>query len=312
MIRYAVRRLLYSVPMLFGIASLVFVLLNALPNDIAERRAGDEASPEAIAAIRTELGLDRPLPERYGEWVAAVLSGDLGVSWHNGQSVLTGIVQTAPVALSMIVLSLVVALAVGVPIGVVAATRGGFVDRGLVGATVVAMAVPNFWLALLLVLLFGLSLGWLPATGYVDLADSPGRWLSHLVLPVVAVATVSISVIARQTRSAMVENLDRDYVRTLRAAGVSERSVVYRHALKNAATPVLTTFGIQFVALSGGSIIVEQVFAVPGLGQHTLTALARGDVPVVLGILVLTAAAVVLINLAVDLLNAAVNPKVRL
>jgi len=311
-IRYAARRVLYSVPMLFGIASLVFVLLNALPNDIAERRAGDEASPEAIAAIRADLGLDRPLLERYAEWVGAVLTGDLGVSWHNGQSVLTGIVQTAPITLSMVVLSLVVALAIGVPIGVLAATRGGLVDRGLVGATVVAMAVPNFWLALLLVLLFGLSLGWFPATGYVDLAASPGQWLSHLVLPVAAVATVSISVIARQTRSAMLENLDRDYVRTLRAAGVGERSVVYRHALKNAATPVLTTFGIQFVALSGGSIIVEQVFAVPGLGQHTLTALARGDVPVVLGILVLTAAAVVVINLAVDLMNAAVNPRVRL
>ncbi|MEQ3549081.1 ABC transporter permease [Pseudonocardia nematodicida] len=312
MIRYALRRLAYSVPMLFGLASLVFVLLNALPNDIAERRAGEEASPEAIAAIRADLGLDRPLTERYWEWVTAVLTGDFGVSWHNGQSVLTGIVQTAPITLSMVVLSLVVALVIGVPIGALAATRGGLADRGLVGATVVAMAVPNFWLALVLVLFFALSMGWFPATGYVDLSASPGEWLRHLVLPVAAVATVSISVIARQTRSAMLENLGRDYVRTLRAAGVDERSVVYKHVLKNAATPVLTTFGIQFVALSGGSIIVEQVFAVPGLGQHTLTALARGDVPVVLGILVLTAAAVVVINLAVDLMNAAVNPKVRL
>lgn len=312
MLQYALRRLLYSVPMLFGISSLVFILLNALPNDIAQRKAGDEATPELIAAIRADLGLDRPLMERYWEWISGVVTGDLGVSWHNGQSVISGITNTAPITLSMVLLSLLVALVIGVPIGVLAATRGGVTDRSLVGSSVLAMAVPNFWLALILVLVFALTLGWFPATGYVDLAASPVEWLRHLALPVAAVATVSIAAIARQTRSAMLENLGRDYVRTLRAAGVSERSVVYRHVLKNAAVPVLTTFGIQFVGLSGGSIIVEQVFAVPGLGQHTLTALSRSDVPVVLGILVLTAVAVVLINIAVDLLNAAVNPKVRL
>lgn len=309
MIRYAAKRLAYSIPMLFGVSTVTFLLLNLLPSDIAELKAGEDATPATIAAIRAELGLDRPVGERYLQWLGDAVRGDLGVSWHNGQAVLDGILASAPVTLSMVLLSLVLAVLAGVPIGVVAAVRGGLLDRFLVSSSVVALAIPNFWLGLMLVLVFGLTLGVLPATGYVPLASSPGEWLAHLVLPVVAVATVSVSAIARQTRSAMLENLDRDYVRTLRAAGVGEGSVVYRHALKNAGVPILTTLGIQFVNLSGGSIIVEQVFAVPGLGQYTMTALSRSDVPVVLGILVVTAAAVVVINLLVDLVNSAVNPK---
>ncbi|MFK5582496.1 ABC transporter permease [Serinicoccus sp. LYQ131] len=309
--RYIAKRLLYALPMLFGVSALAFFLLNLLPTDIADSRAGEDATPETIAAIRESFGLNRPVVERYAEWVLSALRGDLGVSWHNGQPVLDSIVASAPVTLSMVVLSLVLSLLIGVPIGVIAAVRGGFLDRILVSGTVLALAVPNFWLALLLVLAFSLTLDVLPATGYVPLAEDPQLWALHLVLPVVAVATVSISAIARQTRSAMLENLGRDYVRTLRANGLSESSVLYRHVLKNSGVPVLTTLGIQFVNLSGGSIIVEQVFAVPGLGQLTMTALARNDLPVVLGVLLVTAVAVVVINLAVDLLNSVVNPKVR-
>jgi peptide/nickel transport system permease protein len=311
MLLYAMKRLAYSVPMLFGVSSLAFLLLNSLPSDIAQMKAGEDATPETIAAIRESLGLDRPLIERYIDWLGALLQGDLGTSWHNGQSVLSGILASAPVTLSIVVLSLVLSLLVGVPIGVIAAVRGGRLDRVLVSGTVVALAIPNFWLALMLVLAFALTLSLLPATGFVPLEVDPSLWLQHLWLPVIAVATVAISSIARQTRSAMIENLGRDYVRTLRAAGIPERSVVYKHALKNSGVPILTTLGIQFVNLSGGSIIVEQVFAVPGLGQLTMTALARNDVPVVLGVLVVTGLAVVVINLAVDLLNSAVNPKVR-
>lgn len=311
MFAYAVKRLAYSVPMLFGVSSLAFLLLNMLPSDIAQLKAGEEATPETIAAIRESLGLNRPLYERYFEWLGALLQGDLGTSWHNGQTVLTGILASAPVTLSIVVLSMLLALILGVPIGVIAALRGGRLDRALVSSTVVALAIPNFWLGLMLVLAFSLILKWLPATGYIPLEADPALWLRHLVLPVVAVASVSVSSIARQTRSAMIENLNKDYVRTLRAAGMRETSVVYKHALKNSAVPILTTLGIQFVNLSGGSIIVEQVFAVPGLGQFTMTALARNDVPVVLGVLVVTAVAVVVINLIVDLMNSAVNPKVR-
>lgn len=311
MLVYALKRLAYSVPMLFGVSSLAFLLLNMLPSDIAQIKAGEDATPETIAAIRESMGLNRPVYERYFEWLGALLRGDLGVSWHNGQSVLSGIVASAPVTLSIVVLSLLLALIVGVPIGVIAAVRGGRLDKILVSSTVVALAIPNFWLGLMLVLAFSLAIPLLPATGYVPLEADPALWLRHLVLPVLAVASVSVSAIARQTRSAMVENLNKDYVRTLRAAGMSETSVIYKHTLKNSAVPVLTTLGIQFVNLSGGSIIVEQVFAVPGLGQYTMTALARNDVPVVLGVLVVTAVAVVIINLIVDLMNSAVNPKVR-
>lgn len=311
MLVYALKRLAYSVPMLFGVSSLAFLLLNMLPSDIAQLKAGEDATPETIAAIRESMGLNRPVYERYVEWLGAIFRGDLGVSWHNGQSVIDGILASAPVTLSIVVLSLLLAVVVGVPIGVIAAVRGGRLDRILVSSTVVALAIPNFWLGLMLVFAFSLALPLLPATGYVPLEADPLLWLKHLTLPVIAVASVSVSAIARQTRSAMVENLNKDYVRTLRAAGMSETSVICKHTLKNSAVPVLTTLGIQFVNLSGGSIIVEQVFAVPGLGQYTMTALARNDVPVVLGVLVVTAVAVVIINLIVDLLNSAVNPKVR-
>jgi len=311
MLVYALKRLAYSVPMLFGVSSLAFLLLNMLPSDIAQLKAGEDATPETIAAIRESMGLNRPLHERYVEWLGGLLRGDLGVSWHNGQTVIDGILASAPVTLSIVVLSLLLAVIIGVPVGVIAAVRGGRLDRALVSSTVVALAIPNFWLALMLVLAFSLAIPLLPATGYIPLEADPALWLRHLVLPVIAVASVSISAIARQTRSAMVENLSRDYVRTLRAAGMSETSVIYKHTLKNSAVPVLTVLGIQFVNLSGGSIIVEQVFAVPGLGQYTMTALARNDVPVVLGVLVITAVAVVVINLLVDLTNSAVNPKVR-
>lgn len=311
MLVYVLKRLAYSVPMLFGVSSLAFLLLNMLPSDIAQLKAGEDATPETIEAIRESLGLNRPVSERYLDWLGGLFQGDLGSSWHNGQNVASGILSTAPVTLSIVVLSLLLALVAGVPIGVVAAVRGGRLDRFLVSGTVVAMAIPNFWFGLMLVLAFSLTLHLFPATGYIPLASNPTEWLRHLALPVVAVASVSISAIARQTRSAMVENLNKDYVRTLRAAGLSETSVIYKHALKNSAVPVLTTLGIQFVNLSGGSIIVEQVFAVPGIGQHTMTALARNDVPVVLGVLVATAAAVVIINLVVDMMNSAVNPKVR-
>jgi len=311
MLVYALKRLAYSVPMLFGVSSLAFLLLNMLPSDIAQLKAGEDATPEIIAGIRESMGLNRPLHERYIEWLGGLLHGDLGTSWHNGQTVLSGILATAPVTLSIVVLSMLLAMILGIPIGVIAALRGGRLDRALVSSTVVALAIPNFWLGLMLVLAFSLTLQWLPATGYVPLEANPALWLRHLTLPVIAVASVSVSSIARQTRSAMIENLSRDYVRTLRASGMREVSVVYKHALRNAAVPILTTFGIQFVNLSGGSIIVEQVFAVPGIGQFTMTALARNDVPVVLGILVVTAVAVVVINLLVDLMNSAVNPKVR-
>lgn len=308
---YALKRLGYSVPMLLGVSSLAFLLLNLLPSDIAQLKAGEDATPEAIASIRESLGLNRPLAERYAEWLGGLFRGDLGISWHNGQTVLSGIIACAPVTLSIVVLSLLLALIVGVPIGVIAAVRGGRLDRILVSSTVVALAIPNFWLGLMLVLAFSIALPLLPATGYVPLEVDPLVWLRHLALPVIAVASVAVSSIARQTRSAMIENLNKDYVRTLRAAGIRESSVIYKHTLKNSAVPVLTTLGIQFVNLSGGSIIVEQVFAVPGLGQFTMTALARNDVPVVLGVLVITAVAVVVINLIVDLMNSAVNPKVR-
>jgi len=311
MLLYALKRLAYSVPMLFGVSSLAFLLLNMLPSDIAQLKAGEDATPETIAAIRESMGLNRPVHERYIEWLGALFRGDFGLSWHNGQTVIDGVIASAPVTLSIVVLSLLLAIIVGVPIGVIAAIRGGRLDRILVSSTVVALAIPNFWLGLMLVLAFSLAIPLFPATGYVPLEADPLLWLRHLALPVLAVASVSVSAIARQTRSAMVENLNKDYVRTLRAAGMSETSVIFKHTLKNSAVPVLTTLGIQFVNLSGGSIIVEQVFAVPGLGQYTMTALARNDVPVVLGILVVTAIAVVIINLIVDLMNSAVNPKVR-
>lgn len=311
MISVITRRLLISVPMLFIIASFAFALVNMIPGDPVAGILGSDASEEQYAAVRAQLGLDRPLIVQYGDFLLGVLRLDLGSSLQTGQAVTAAIGQRMPVTISLSLLSIVVTLVVGVGLGLVGALRGKFAGRIAQIISILGISVPNFWLGVLLILVFSLTLGWLPATGYVPLDRDPGGWARALVLPVITIALAGVAAISRQTRASMNEALAKDNVRTLLAAGTPRRTIIFKHALRNASIPVVTSLGFAFINIFGGAIIVEQVFALPGLGQLTISAISSKDIPMIQGIIVCTALVVLLVNLVVDVMYVILNPKVR-
>jgi peptide/nickel transport system permease protein len=311
MLAFLIRRVLTGVLTVATICVLGFVLLYANGADVARRIVGDTASAEIVERKRQELGIDRPLLTQFFDWASNALTGDLGRSWFSGQDVTDALAARLPVTLSLTIGAVLVTALVGVLLGVLAASRRGGVDRTIQTASVVAAAVPGFLVALVLALVFGIWLRWLPATGYVRLEDSVFGWLATITLPVVALSIGAIASVAQQVRGSMVDALRLDYVRTLRAHGLPRRSVLYRHVLRNAAGPALSVLGLQFVVLFGGAVVVEQVFSLPGLGQTAVSATVGGDVPLVMGILVATAILVLAVNLIVDLLQGWLNPKVR-
>jgi peptide/nickel transport system permease protein len=305
------RRLAISVPMIFVIASLTFLLVSLIPGDPAIAILGPEATPEEYAQVRAELGLDRPLFIQYVDWMVAAVQGDLGNSIRTGRPVVTMIGERMEVTVSLAVIAIIVTAVLGVLIGLVGALKGGWIGKSSQVVAVLGTSVPNFWFGILLVLFFAVGLGVLPATGYAPMSRGLGEWARHLVLPVAAIALAGIAGIARQTRASMNEVLGRDFVRTLMASGTPYHSVVFRHALRNAAIPVVTRLSFQFFGLLSGAIVVDQVFALPGLGSIMLVAMNGRDIPVVQGVVILTAVLVIVVNLIVDLLNAWINPKVR-
>lgn len=311
MLSVIMRRLAISLPMIFVIASLTFLLISLIPGDPAIAILGPEATPAEYAAVRDELGLNRPLVVQYVDWMVSAIRGDLGTSIRTGRPVLAMIGERMEVTVSMAVLAIIVTAVLGVLIGLVGALKGGAVGRASQVVAVLGTSVPNFWFGILLVLLFAVTLGWLPATGYAPIGDGVGDWLRHLVLPVAAIALAGVAGIARQTRASMNEVLGRDFIRTLMASGTPYSEIVFKHALRNAAIPVVTSLSFQFIGLLSGAIVVDQVFAMPGLGSIMLVAINGRDIPVVQGVVILTAILVIIVNLAVDLLNAWINPKVR-
>lgn len=312
MLELVVRRLLGALPLLFVVSIIVFLLMELVPGDPALTLAGEEATPEQLAAIRDRLGLDRPVHERYGTWVAGAAKGDLGTSLFSSLRVTDAILPRIPVTLSLTFGAVVVSMLLGVPAGVIAAVRPrGIVDRTVTALASIGLAVPTFWLGLILILVFSRQLGLLPPTGYVPFTEDPIGWARSMIMPSVALGTAGSAAIARQTRSALVEVLQRDYIVASLARGLSRGRVIAKHGLKNAAIPVLTILGLQLVSLLSGSVIVEQVFALPGLGALAISAVARRDVLMIQGVVVLAALIVVAVNLVVDLLYGYVNPKVR-
>lgn len=312
MLQLVIRRLLTTVPLLVVVSLGVFVLLQFTPGDPAFSVAGESATPELIARIREELGLNEPLVERYLHWLGGAFRGDLGTSLFSSQSVASAVIDRLPATLSLTFVSLLVAIVVGVAAGDIAAVRpGGLLDRGVTTLASFGLAVPNFWFGILLVTVFTRWLHWLPPTGYVALTDDPVGWVKSMILPAVTLGSAAAAAIARQTRSALVEVLQRDYITAARARGMSFRRVVLKHGQKNAAIPLLTVIGLQAVALLGGSVVVEQVFAVPGVGSLAITAVSRRDISMMQGIVVLSAVVVVVVNLVIDLLYGYVNPKAR-
>lgn len=309
--QYVARRLVMALLSLWLVTLVTFLVLRVIPGNPATIIVGTEGSAEAIAAIERQLGLDRPLPVQYVEWLGSVLLGDLGVSFRFGRPVRELIWERLPVTLSVAAMAMIIALLVAVPLGAWAATRhNSLADYFTLVFAQLGLAVPFFWLGILGILLFGLRLGWLPTGGYVGWTVDPWSALKHLALPSVTLAMVLMAALTRMTRASMLDVLYQDYIRTAHAKGLPSRRVFARHALKNALLPVVTVAGLQVANLLAGSIIVEQVFSLPGLGRLVLFAVSNRDWPLIQGLVLFIAALVVLINLLVDLLYRYLDPRI--
>lgn len=312
MLLLLVRRLLLTIPILVLASFLVFGLVLIVPGDPAITLAGDNATVEQIEAIRERLGLDDPVWTQYGRWAGKAIQGDLGESLFSGRSVTKSIGERLPVSVSLAAVSVAIALMIAIPAGVIAAlNRGRWIDSAATVGASLGLAMPSFWLGALLALLFALRLGWLPATGYVPISTSITEWLRHLILPALTLGTAAAAETTRQLRSSLIQVLEQDYIRTARSSGLRSRVVIFKHAMKNAAMPVVTVLGFQVAFLLGGSVIVEQLFALPGLGGLAIRAVLDRDLPVIQGVVLFTTVLVVSINLLVDLLYGWLNPKVR-
>ena len=312
MIAFIVRRLLTGVVMLAAITTVGFTLLYLGGGDIARKILGESADAQTVAQKAQELGLDRPVLMQYGDWVLHALSGDYGYSWFSGQTVSAAIFSRLSVTLSLVIGTVLVVAVVSVVLGVLAATKRGWVDKLAQLLAVLGHAIPGFLFAVGLVLFFALTLGWFDPTGYVPFTESPSGWAKTVTLPVIALALGGIANVTQQIRGAVIDALRNDYVRTLRSRGIPERRVILKHVLRNASGPALAVLAVIFVGLLGGAVIVEQVFAIPGLGQVAVQATTQGDIPLVMGLLVATGVIVIVFNLLVDLAQGWLNPKVRL
>ena len=309
---YVLRRLLALVPVMLVVATVAFVLLHLAPGDPASVIAGPYASAEDVGRLRHQLGLDEPLLVQLGRWYWRLLQGDLGHSIFLRRPVIEAILDRAEPTLLLTSLATLVAVLIGVPAGIVAARRhGGALDQTVMLLALLGTSVPNFLLGLLLMLVFAVWLGWLPVAGYVALDVAPWRTLRSLLMPAFALGVVQAALIARITRSAMLDVLGEQFILAGRAKGLDERGVVYKHALKNAFVPILTVIGISFAVLLGGAVVIEQVFNIPGVGRLIIQAVLRRDYPVVQGVILVVGGIYVLVNLLVDLAYLLLDPRIR-
>ena len=312
MTAYLIRRLLTLVPVLAVVVTVVFLLIHLIPGDPVSVMLGPDATPAQIQATRQALGLDRPLHEQLFKFYARILRGDLGQSYFLDRPVVTALLERAEPTLVLTFSALLVAVLIGVPSGIVAAAyQGSLWDRTLMLLSLLGVCVPGFWLSLNFIYLFAVRLGWLPAAGYASVLADPVAALRYMVLPAVSLGFNQSALIARISRSCMLEALQQDYVRTARAKGLPQRAVTYVHAFRNALVPVVTVIGVTTAVLIGGAVVTEIVFNIPGLGRLVISAILRRDYPVVQGVVLVTAATYVLINLVVDLLYAFIDPRIR-
>ena len=312
MLGYFVRRLLATIPVIGMVAFFVFALLYLTPGDPAAVIAGDIATVADIERIRHQLGLDQPLLTRFWSWASAVLHGDLGISIFTNLPVTQLISQRVEPTLSLALCTLIVAVLVAVPMGVIAAWKvGRLIDRLVMVFSVAGFSMPVFVLAYLLIYLFAIDLDWLPVQGYTPVREGLWPWLSHLILPSIALGTIYIALIARITRATMLDVLAQDYVRTAHAKGLAPVAVLMRHALKNAAVPIVTIIGIGVALLISGVVVTESVFAIPGIGRLTVDAIIRRDYPIIQGVILIFSAVYVLVNLAVDLSYRLFDPRIQ-
>jgi peptide/nickel transport system permease protein len=307
------RRVLLTIPMMAVVALFVFGLLYLAPGDPAAMIAGDQATPAQIETIRSSLGLDRPFAVRFVTWIIGVVQGDFGNSLFSGQSVASMIVQRIPATLSLMILTLIISISVAAPLGVLAASRqGSWLDRAVSAFAVLGFSLPVFVLGYILAYVFALRLGWFPVQGYAAPSQGFGAYVGHLVLPAVTLSGGYIALITRISRSAMLDALSQDYVRTAKAKGLPRRSVLFIHALKNAALPIVSIIGVGVAALIGGAVVTESVFGIPGLGRLVVDALLRRDYPIIQGVVLVSSFAYIAVNLGVDILYMLIDPRISL
>ena len=312
MFAFLLRRLASLLPTLILVSMLIFGLQQLLPGDPAKILAGEDQDPQVIAYLQAKLHLDEPLPVRYGYWVWGVLQGDLGESVRTQLPVLDLILQKLPVTLELAVLAFLVAVLIGIPAGVVSAVaRGSAWDHGANLFALWGLSTPNFWLGILLIMLFSVQLGWLPASGYVSPFEDLAGNLAAMAMPAFVLGNAIAAVLMRHTRSAMLQVMSSDYVRTARAKGLNERTVVIKHALRNALTPIITLGALELGTLLSGAVLTEQVFTIPGFGKLIVDAVFNRDYAVVQGVVLFTATTYILLNLMADLAYFWVNPRLR-
>lgn len=312
MLGYVVQRLISAIPVLAIVAVLVFLMLRLTPGDPAAVIAGDNASSEQIAQVRHQLGLDQPLPAQFAIWIGNLARGDLGESFFFKKSIGELILGRVEPTLSLAAATMLIAVCLAIPLGVVAAYRhGSWLDRIVMGVSVLGFSVPVFVIGYLMIYVFSITLGWFPVQGYQPLSAGLSGYLHRLVLPALTLSVVYIALIARMTRASVLEVLNEDYIRTARAKGQVERKILFRHALKNAAVPIVTVVGIGIALLIGGVVVTESVFAIPGLGRLTVDAVLARDYPTIQALILLFSGVYVLINLLIDLTYGLFDPRIR-
>lgn len=311
MLRLVLKRLGLSLLLAFAVTFIAFAIIFSNGSNIARTILGADATEEQVQALTADLGLDRSVFSQFGEWLISALQGDLGTSYFTNESVTSMLSERIPVTIALIGIAMLLTAVLSAILGVASAVSGGWLDRVLQVVAMAGTAVPNFITAIVLVMFLAVGAGLFPATGFIPLDQDPVGWALSLTLPVAAIVITSVGPASQQFRGAVIEVLDKDFVRTLRARGVSSKALIFRHVLRNAAGPGIIILGLQIIVLMGGVVVIERVFALPGVGDLTVTRSLLGDIPVVMGCVLFIVLVVLLVNLITDLINAALNPKVR-
>jgi peptide/nickel transport system permease protein len=308
---FILKRFGSGVILIFVVTAITFFLTHAASVPVAINLAGPQASEEQVAAINAQLGLDRPVLEQYATWVRGVFTGDLGRSYFSSQPVTDAMASRLPVTLSIVVVAMLITLVISVVLGVAAAARRGVLDVIIQVISTVSYVFPAIILGIVMVFVFAITLRWVPAVGYVPLGESPSKWFASIILPSVVLSIGGIASLSAQIRGSMIDELNKDYIRTLRSRGVSETAILVRHALRNASGPAFTTFSLLFIGLFGAALFVEKIFALPGFGTFGFNATIQGDLPVMLGLTLFSVVLDVVVNLLVDMVSGWLNPKAR-
>lgn len=313
MTRYIAYRLLLTFPVLFLVSVIVFALMNLIPGDPALVMAGLEADKEAVEALRRQMGLDRPMIVRYGIWLTHILRGDLGKSVRDGRPVLDVLLLKLPTTIELAAVALAISWTIAIPAGILAAwRRRSVIDYTATTLALAGISIPNFWLGIMLIYLFAVNLRWLPPSGYVEPWIDPVGNIKMMIMPATVMGTAQAALVMRLLRSSMLEVLGTEYIRTAHAKGLSDRLVLLRHALKNAMIPVVTVMGLQLAGLLGGAVITETIFAVPGIGRLAVEAILTRDYPMVQGVVLFSAVAIVFVNFTVDVIYPLIDPRIRM